>query len=396
MSKRALVVGLGIGGMSSAIGLHRAGYDVVIAERSPERRTGGYFVGMFPEGKTAAIDLGVLERIHLRTITGSDTWEMTAAGKRTRSVGFLDQPGSPEGVLRGDIEAGLWDALPEGVTVRYATSPVEISDAADGARVRLHDSSTGEETQETYDLVVGADGLRSTVRRLVFGEHRRFLRPLNAMICAFQLPSQVPGFTDHESVVVAEPGRSLWVFPLSDHTPTALLTYRTRKTDAQFQRAPIESLRRAYQGMNSAAVDHVLAALESVGDDFLFDSVHQVHMKSWHKGHVVLLGDAAWCLTLYSGMGATSAMRGGALLGDVLRRHPDDLAAALEEWEATLRPFITKHRRAAHFKAQVFVPAGRLLHFLRGRLLARGAKALLSGRRRQNPVAGEAEHTVDA
>ena len=52
--KRALVVGLGIAGMSTAIGLHGAGWTPVIIERSPERRTGGYFIALFPEGRRAA------------------------------------------------------------------------------------------------------------------------------------------------------------------------------------------------------------------------------------------------------------------------------------------------------------------------------------------------------
>ncbi|MFI8870334.1 FAD-dependent oxidoreductase [Streptomyces sp. NPDC053707] len=76
---------------------------------------------------------------------------------------------------------------------------------------------------------------------------------------------------------------------------------------------------------------------------------------------VLLAGDAAWCLNLFSGMGTTAALRGGAELGRVLAEHPDDLPAALAAWEARLRPFITKHQRMARLKHQWFVPTNRAL-----------------------------------
>src|SRR4051812_24761509 len=74
------------------------------------------------------------------------------------------------------------------------------------------------------------------------------------------------------------------------------------------------------------------------GPDHLFDSVRQVKMPSWHRGRVVLVGDAAWCVTLYAGMGATSGIAGGELLGPMLQRHPGDLPGALHAWEARMRP----------------------------------------------------------
>lgn len=374
MENKALVVGLGIAGMSAAIGLRKAGWRPVIVERAPNRRTGGYFIGLFPEGIQAAVDLGIIDHLHSRNPDGNgNTWSLDRRGNRTPTLGFLDQPGEPAAVLRSDIEAALWQALGmpdvsgERVEVRYATVPMEIMQGADGVQVLLKDEATGRQYQERFGLVVGADGMRSTVRRMVFGPDERYLTDWNSMICAFQLHEQVPSYDPSDSMITARSKRAAWVFGLADRAPTALLTYRLARgetIDDQFGGRPVERLRDVFSGMDDPVVRHVLDSLERA-PEYLYDSVHQVNMQRWTKGRVVLVGDAAWCLNLYSGMGATSALRGGAELGQALSEHPDEIDAALETWEKGLRPFIAKHQRAARLKQQLFVPSSRLVEGLR-------------------------------
>jgi 2-polyprenyl-6-methoxyphenol hydroxylase-like FAD-dependent oxidoreductase len=281
-------------------------------------------------------------------------------------------------VLRGDIEAALWQSV-TGVEVRFGTTPAEITEGADGVRVVLEDAGTGKRYSEAFDLVVGADGMRSSVRRMVFGPHEEHLTTWNAMICAFQLKEQVPTYEASDSIINARAKRAVWVFGLADHAPTALLTYRTKDVQEQFTGSRVERLRAVFSGMDDdPVVRHVLDSLEEA-PDHLFDSVHQVRMPRWSAGRVVLVGDAAWCMNLYSGMGATSSLRGGAALGAALREHPDDLGAALEAWEAGLRPFITKHQRTARLKQQMFVPSSRRAEALRSVLL--GLARRIRGRR---------------
>lgn len=384
MQKRALVVGLGIAGMSAAIGLRAAGWAPVIVERAPERRQGGYFVGLMPDGRQAAIDLGIAQDLHTRNpADGGKAWELDRQGNRSLGLGFLHQPGQPAAVVRGDIEAALWQGVGRTgagtpIDVRFATTPVEISDQADGVQVLLRDTGTGTEYREAYDLVVGADGLRSSVRRLVFGPHERYVRDWDAMICAFQLSGQVPDYDAEDSIISARAGRAAWVFGFADRAPTALLTYRTGDIDEQFRGDRIERLRSVYSGMDDPVVRYVLDELERA-PEFLFDSVHQVKMPHWSTGRVVLTGDAAWCVNLYSGQGATSALRGGAELSRALRDTPDDVRAALAAWEARLRPSIERHQRIARLKQQMFVPSSRWTESVRSVVLRLGGAA----RRRQ-------------
>lgn len=375
MRKRALVVGLGIAGMSAAIGLRQAGWTPVIVERAPQRRKGGYFVGLMPEGRQAAVDLGIAEHLHIRNPPdGGAAWSLTRRGNRVPGLGFLHQPGAPAAVVRADIEAALWQGIgadgTEGkrIDVRFATTPVEIIDTGSEVQVLLEDAGTGTRDRESFDLIVGADGLRSSVRRMVFGPHEDHMTTWNAMICAFQLQEQVPSFAATDSVTSARAGRAVWVFGFADRPPTTLLTYRTGDTERQFAGSRIERLRTVFSGMDDPAVRHVLDSLEKT-PEFLFDSVHQVRMPRWSKGRVLLLGDAAWCPNLYSGMGATSALRGGAELGRAIQENPDDLDAALTAWESRLRPFIRKHQRIARVKQQMFVPSSRPVEALRSVVL---------------------------
>lgn len=374
--RRALVVGLGIAGMSAAIRLEQAGWVPVIVERSPERRTGGYFIAMFPEGIAAAARLGVDDDIVKRTRHDSVAVQVGRDG--TREGGLPGGGGLPgaEAVLRGDIEAGLWKQVEHRIEVRYDTVPTAIAQTPDAATVTLRTGVSGETSEESFDLVVGADGMRSTVRSLVFGPHEQYLKPLDAIICAFQLRRQLPGLAEEEAAIVAEPGRALWVFNLEDTSPTVLFTYRTRDVDAQFTRPAPQVLREVFDDLSAGGlVEAAIAELEAA-PHFLFDSVNQVRMPRWHSGRVVLVGDAAWCLTLYSGMGATTGMLGGATLGDKIAEHPDDLPAALAAYDAELRPFVTKHQHLAYPKSHIFVPSSAAVAWIRRRLIrSMGARA---------------------
>lgn len=367
--RRVLIVGLGISGIATALRLHRAGWEPVIIERAPERRKGGYFIGLFGTGQASARRLGVLEAMGNRKHPQSMTYEINRANRRSKGRSFADLPGEPRMLLRGDIENGLFSALPEGVEIRFSTVPTRIEQVDRGVDVTLTHTKTGAAVTERFDLVVGADGMRSTVRKLVFGPHEDFLYPLNYMIGAAILSKPVSGYNLHDGVILAEAGRSAWVFPFADHNPGVLFSYRVDDVDAQFRRPPIESLRKAYGPepagpLLSELLDEFAAAEES-----LFDSVNQVRMDRWHKGRVVLVGDAAWCLTLYSGMGASTGLAGSELLGNMLEKYPDDVGRALVAWEEKLRPFIVDLQADGLKTRAFFTPSGEAQRIVRATFL---------------------------
>lgn len=285
--RRALVVGLGISGIAAALRLRQIGWRPVIIERAAGRRSGGYFIALFGAGRAAAQRLGILDRLTDRGADGA-AYDIDRVGRRRPGLGFKDFPGRPWLMTRGDVEAAGFAALPSDIEVRYSTVPARIEQDADGVNVTLADTAHGTSVTERFDLVVGADGLRSTVRRLVFGPHENFLRRTGYMAVACQLPNALPGHHQSDSVILAEPRRSMWIFPFKDGPPTVLLSYHTDDVDAEFSRPKAGRVREVF----GPALGAVLEALESA-EDVLLDSVEQVHMDSWHRGRVVLVGDAA-------------------------------------------------------------------------------------------------------
>lgn len=359
MTQRALIVGLGIGGMSAAIALKRQGWMPVIIERAAERRKGGYFIGLREEGKNAAAALGVLDVMEKRTPDHIQFWDVRKDGTRRRIADLTQETNAPIAVLRGDIEEALWQGIEGKVEVRFGTIPVAIINGATQAHVILQNDD-GQETTEIYDLVIGADGVRSTVRKQVFGPDQAFFHSIGTMLCAFPLACPVAGFKAGDGLMIADVKRTLTVFPLEGRPSTALFSYRTKHPERASKKDPFPTLRHIFADLD---VDGIISkALEdlSATDDFLFDSVQMVKMPHWSKGRVLLLGDSAWCLTLYSGMGASAGMIGGQALGEALAACPNNMDAALQMFEAQMRPFVRKHQRFIALRSQLFVPSSRI------------------------------------
>ncbi|MGI5232910.1 FAD-dependent monooxygenase [Actinoallomurus sp. CA-142502] len=365
---RALVVGLGIAGIATALRLRQVGWQPVLVEKAAARRSSGYFIMLFGTGVASARRLGVLDTIGDRGHPRLVNHEVNRAGRRTPGINPAALPGRPRQLLRGDVEQGLFSALPADVEIRYSTVPTRIVQDDSAAEVTLHDTVSGATVTERFDLVVGADGLRSTVRELAFGPGE-YLRPLNYMIGVTALDAPIEGFGPHEGLVLAEPGRSAWTFPFHDHAPSLLFSYRTDDIDAEFTRPPIESIRAAFGPEPPGPLLEHLFTRFAQAPDHLFDSVQQVRMPSWHRGRVVLIGDAAWCVTLYAGMGASSGIAGAELLGSMLRRHPGDLPGALRAWESRMRPFIHTEQQGALAMRRLFTPHDRREKLVRTAML---------------------------
>jgi 2-polyprenyl-6-methoxyphenol hydroxylase-like FAD-dependent oxidoreductase len=187
--------------------------------------------------------------------------------------------------------------------------------------------------------------LRSTVRQLVFGPHENYLKALNYMVVACQYSGDaLNGLAPGESGTIHEPGRSMWVFSFTDHEPAVLLTYRTRDVAAEFRQSVGESVRSAFGPRSfGETLGDAIDAVDTA-DAVLFDSAEQAQMTTWRKGRIVLVGDSAWCTTLYAGIGVSCRFgRRRPARHDARapsRRYP----IALRHWEERCDPISTTIR----------------------------------------------------
>jgi 2-polyprenyl-6-methoxyphenol hydroxylase-like FAD-dependent oxidoreductase len=245
-------------------------------------------------------------------------------------------------ILRGDLVDVLYQATKDVADYRFDTRIAELEANADGVVATLHDGS-----RIDADLVVGADGPHSVVRRLVFGPEERFIKPLGGYHAWFTAADTV-GLDGWYLMYQAAGGLNASMRP--SHDPAIAkaglafrsdtLTYDRRDVDAQRR---LLAERFAGAGWHS---DALLAAARDA-DDFYFDAFAQVHMSCFSSGRVTLVGDAGYCASPLSGMGTSLALVGAYLLAGELGPADDGLStehvtAALARYGTLMRPYIDK------------------------------------------------------
>ncbi|WP_020579274.1 FAD-dependent monooxygenase [Actinopolymorpha alba] len=365
-TRRVIIVGAGIAGLAAALRLGEAGWSPLLIERAPERRGGGYALNLSGLGYDAAERMGLLPALTERAVDAFELAYVTAAGRPRFTVpsrtvqAVLGERNAT--LLRGDIEAVLYDAVRarvcDPVPIRFGVTVDAVAQDADGVRVTLGDGTT-----EDADLLIGADGLHSRVRELVFGPEREFRRDLNHLIAAFTVDELPAGVRERAFTSVAAVGRTMSFAHLGPGRMAAFFTHGSPDPDAELAMGARAALTRAYGDLGWIVPD-LLAGLDS-GSPVYFDSVSQMVVDQWIRGRVVLLGDAAWCVTLFAGYGASLALGGADRLGLALEHQPADIPAALRAWDAELRPMAEKHQRRGRRNTGLHAPTGRLELFLR-------------------------------
>ncbi|GLY06890.1 FAD-dependent oxidoreductase [Actinoplanes sp. NBRC 101535] len=329
--RKAVVVGAGIAGLATALRLGRDGWDVTVVERSPARRSSGYMVNLIGRGYDAAERLGLLPALRPRAL-GLFTTVLTRADGRpkfTVPAALAEAALGPRTltVFRGDLESALFAAARDHADIRFGVTVTSSGDA---------DINLSDGTSVSADLLVGADGVHSSTRG---PDH---VVDLPYVVAAFGLPHPVPGVPDDSATTFIGAGRTAAVVALGPGRSSAFFTYRCADPAAELRKGPAEALTAAFGDLGGGVPD----ALRHIGPDTYFDAVSQVVMPRWSTGRTVLVGDAAWCVTLFAGHGAALAMAGADELGAALLAH-DDVPSALAAWEASLRPEVLKRQALA-------------------------------------------------
>ncbi|MBX7555465.1 FAD-dependent monooxygenase [Streptomyces sp. NPDC004232] len=349
---RVVICGAGIAGLALAGRLHNVlGWDVIVLEKQQRPRTDGYMIDFFGTGYDAAEAMGMLPSLEELSYQVSEAALVDEHGecrvglRYDRFARFLN--GRLLSIMRPDLELALRERLSLAVRLRFGVGPARVDVRPDGVRVTLTDGDSID-----ADLLVGADGIHSTVRALVFGEEARYVHHLGYHTAAFT-------FNDPEThaevgdrfCLTDTVGRQMGLYALRDSTVAVFAVHRA--TDTPRPRDVQAALRHEY-GTLGWLVPRVLANCPPPSRIY-YDHVAQTTLPAWSRGRVVLVGDACQAVSLLAAQGASLAIGAAYVLADQLARtsHIED---ALHGYERLWRPVITDKQRAARRVARWFVP----------------------------------------
>lgn len=339
-----LISGAGIAGPALAFWLNKSGYRVTIVELADGIRPGGQTVDLRGAGGDVVERMGLIDHMRERSLDQKGAAWIKADGSRRADMPVTAFNGnglvSKLEILRGDLVDVLYQATNDQTDYRFNTRIEELSQDEDAVRATLSDG-----TKLSVDLVVGADGPHSAVRRLVFGPEEQFVKPLGGYNAWFTAPDTVG--LDGWYLMYQAPGLNASMRP--SHDPAlckAGLAFRSDPV-AYDRRNPDEQqalLTKHFAGAGWQCDALVAAAAEA--DDFYFDAFAQVHMPTISEGRVTLAGDAGYCASPLSGMGTSLALVGAYVLAGELGTadSPDaqHTKAAMQRYEAVMRPYVNR------------------------------------------------------
>lgn len=336
---RILIVGAGIAGSTLAWWLARNGTDVTVVERADATRSSGNPVDVRGPATAVVERMGLVTRLREAATTATG---MALVDRRGGWIGRVPiQTGDGIEIPRADLARVLADAAREDAEFRHGDSVTTLTDEGTGVGARFEHAAP-----ERFDLVVGADGLHSRVRRLAFGPDEHVVRHLGMYVATLGLDEPAD---DPQTVLLHnEPGRALAVHPGTGRAGAAFLFRAPPSAGAD----PHALLAHRYAGMGWRVPE--LLERARAADDLWFDAISRVRLPRWSRGRIVLVGDAASCVSLF-GEGSSLAIAGAATLAAALASGP--VEDALRAYEHAHRRRTTPRQRGVGPASHLLVPA---------------------------------------
>lgn len=362
---RILISGAGIAGPVLAWWLSRAGWSCTIVERDATPRLTGQQIDVRGAGLTIIQRMGLEDAIRRTTVKEKGLRFVDASGKNRASFPAAAEGGSSKGftseieILRGELAAVLMKAAEEETNVQivYGDKIVGLQESTNGVDVTFKTGAAwGGDTTQTFDVVVAADGMHSSTRKLMFPKLDRLpFKSLDQYMAYFTIPMDATTDSDMwASWLNAPGGLCVLLRPDVDRNRAGACIAACSNADARglfskYFALPPDEQKRAWKSLfaeaakESPLVARVISGMDtSKAHDFYMQEIAQVKCDAWTRGRMALLGDAAACPSPITGMGTTVAIEGAYHLALELVKRPKDHAAGLRAYEAVMRPIVKK------------------------------------------------------
>lgn len=348
-----LISGASMAGLSAAYWFANLGHRVTVIERTDGLRPGGAPIDVRGRALGTAERMGILGKIDdEKVVISAPAPVLDGTGTQVATLDlrwFANETDEDIEISRDRLNQILLGAIPADVEFRFKASIASIGDGPHGVDVTFTDGLQGH-----YELVVGADGLHSNVRKLAFGPEKDYVRHFGYYVALVDLPND----RQWRRGLLNVPGLTIAVRDAGDG-PQALMLAASPEIAYDYRDLAVH--RKIIDGFLSRVDAWQVPALRAAFTDpaakgFYFDSVSQTHMPGWIRGNVAVIGDAGHCAALLSGMGTTLAMVAAETLARTWTECNGDMGAASPIYHERLRPYVEQCQAFAQEGAPIMVP----------------------------------------
>jgi 2-polyprenyl-6-methoxyphenol hydroxylase-like FAD-dependent oxidoreductase len=348
-----LISGAGIAGTALAFWLKKFGFNPTIVEVAPKLREGGYAIDFWGAGFDVAEKMEILPDLSKVDLKLS---ELTFVDKNNRRRGGMNyrkvvkwMNGRAFTLLRSDLAKTIYNHLDKDIEIIFGDKISKIDQSENEVLVTFQSGKA-----RIFDLVVGADGLHSNVRTMIFGDEAQFEKYYGYYTASYTILNPK---SDKEFSMYNVPSKQVALYPTNENTSAVLYVFASPEK-LSYNHLDIEAqkqiLRNQFENIGWRCAD--LISKIDTAPDFYFDVVSQIQMKNWSKNRVALVGDACDCPSLLSGQGSTLAMVGAYILAGELKNANGNFKVAFEQYQNIFKEFIDDKQLLAQKFAKQFVP----------------------------------------
>jgi 2-polyprenyl-6-methoxyphenol hydroxylase-like FAD-dependent oxidoreductase len=325
---KILIVGAGIAGSGVAYMLAHDGHDVRVVDAVDEPHSGGYLLQFDRTAVQMMRQIGALDIVNDLSAPSSKVTVL-----RDHKTLTTMQLHGYRLARRGDLVGAISRYAATVVPMHFGRNLTGIENALDGVIAHFADGS-----EEDFDLIIGADGLNSTVRKLALEVDRPFLYENGRQNVWVDVSGRIDG-TDQAAILLGG-GLAAQVFPYPDRDEMLVLTSFNLGPGRHDRTTLLPRVAQLLTKAGPLFAPFAEQVREAPAESVRLTRFAQVRAPRWHARNVVLIGDAAHCIDPLSGAGAHGGLVGAAIFTEELRRTPRDIAGAATRYRRRLRPFV--------------------------------------------------------